>query len=127
MACDCQAVSALIRASPPLDANGADDSNRLFVWQVAVAESARGAGLGTATLDALLARASVGKVTALCTTITATNHASWSLFDGFARRCDVPLTKALHFASGRHFSGDHDDEWLVSIGPFRTAPSASPA
>jgi L-2,4-diaminobutyric acid acetyltransferase len=82
---------------------------------VAVAEEARGAGLAGRMLDALLVRAAVQDAKALSTTITADNAASWALFEGFARKRGLGLSKSEHFTRETHFAGRHDTEWLVTI------------
>lgn len=87
----------------------------LFVWQVAVATSARGEGLAGKMLDALLLRTAASDAQALTTTITADNAASWALFEGFARKRGLPLSKSEHFTREGHFAGQHDTEWLVTI------------
>ncbi len=150
-ALDGAAITALIGACPPLDANSAycnllqcthfadtcivaeQDSrivgwisayrppsqpDQFFIWQVAVARSARGSGLGNRMLEALLSRPSAQGATTLITTITVDNAASWALFEGFARRRALDVTKAPHFQRDIHFSGAHATEWQVRIGPL---------
>jgi L-2,4-diaminobutyric acid acetyltransferase len=92
--------------------------DQIFVWQVAVDASARGAGLGGRMLDALLARPAVRGARLLTTTITETNTASWALFEGFARRRALQLDKAPLFTREIHFAGAHETEWQASIGPL---------
>ena len=87
----------------------------IFVWQVAVARTARGEGLAGRMLEALLARAAARDAQALSTTITADNAASWALFEGFARKHGLALSKSEHFTREAHFAGQHDTEWLVTI------------
>lgn len=82
----------------------------LFVWQVAVAEVARGTGLAGRMLDALVARPALGGLTALRTTITADNSASWRLFESFARRHGGELSRAPLFEQDAHFAGHHATE-----------------
>lgn len=94
----------------------------LFVWQVAVAASARGLGLAGRMLDALLARPELQPLERLTTTITAENGASWALFEGFARRHGVAFERSLRFDRATHFAGAHDTEWQASIGPFPQSP-----
>jgi L-2,4-diaminobutyric acid acetyltransferase len=89
--------------------------DQLFVWQIAVHRAARGAGLGTQLLEALLARPGAKGATGLLTTITAPNAASWALFDAFARRCGGPMHRRPIFDRDAHFAGAHDTEHLVSI------------
>ena len=38
-----------------------------------------------------------------------------ALFEGFARKRGLPLTRAEHFTRETHFAGQHDTEWLVTI------------
>lgn len=93
----------------------------LFVWQVAVAASARGFGLGGRMLDELMARPAAQGVRGLTTTVTETNDASWAMFGSFARRRGAAFSKRAMFERDRHFAGAHDTEFLVSIGPFATS------
>lgn len=90
----------------------------LFIWQVAVGEQARGQGLAAAMIQHLLSRIGNEGITHIETTITETNGASWALFEGLARRMDVALDRSVLFDHQKHFSGSHDSEILVSIGPF---------
>ena len=59
-----------------------DRPNTLFVWQVAVSEQARGAGLASCMLKNLLERANCENITHIETSITQDNQASWALFKG---------------------------------------------
>lgn len=93
----------------------------IFVWQVAVDRSARGLGLGGRMLDELIARPAAKGATALTTTVTETNQASWGLFEAFARRHGALLTKSPRFERDAHFAGAHDTEWQASIGPLPSA------
>lgn len=95
-----------------------DDPAVLFVWQVAVAEKARGRGLAAAMIERLLARPVLKSVTRLQTTITKGNEASWSLFRRLAGKLEAPLTSEALFDKERHFGGRHSTEYLVTIGPF---------
>lgn len=102
-----------------------DARHELFVWQVAVHESARGCGLGGRMLDALLARPACREVTTLTTTVTASNAASWAMFSAFARRHAAPVARHPLFERTTHFGGSHDTEHLVSIGPLPGRPQPS--
>lgn len=95
--------------------------DRVFVWQVAVSEAARGEGLGGRMLDALIERPALQGVLSLTTTITDDNAASWALFESFARRHDATLRRTPRFECERHFGGAHDTEWEARIGPLPTA------
>jgi L-2,4-diaminobutyric acid acetyltransferase len=98
--------------------------DRLFVWQVAVHRDARGQGLGGRMLDALLARPGAAGAGWLTTTVTAENRASWSLFEGFARRHGFGLERSERFARDAHFGGAHASEWQARIGPLSAAEDA---
>ena len=97
--------------------------DELFVWQVAVHESARGLSLARRMLEALLARPAFQGVTRLTTTITEANAASWGLFGSFARHHGARLHKRPHFERDAHFAGAHDTEFLVTIEPLTAAPA----
>lgn len=98
---------------------------QFFVWQVAVAQQARGLGLAQRMIGDLLARPSARGVTHLTTTVTPDNAASWALFEGLARRWGCKLSKAPHFEREAHFAGAHATEWQAMIGPLPAAPTAT--
>lgn len=95
-----------------------DRANTLFVWQVAVGENARGVGLASRMLSEILARPECGAVEYLETTITQDNKASWALFEGLAKKRSINLQRLDWMDKELHFSGLHDSETLVRIGPF---------
>ncbi|MGF6861793.1 L-2,4-diaminobutyric acid acetyltransferase [Rhodobacteraceae bacterium MBR-64] len=92
-----------------------DDPQTLFVWQVAVAEAARGQGLGRRMLNGILERDVCDPVRRLQTTITHDNAASWALFASFAKRAQGSLDSAPHFERRAHFDGHHGTEHMVTI------------
>lgn len=89
----------------------------LFVWQVGVAPESRGQGLALQLLEALLARAA--DVDTLETTVTPDNRASMTTFSRLADRLHAPIAETVMFSKQHHFDGAHDDEVLLTIGPFR--------
>ena len=89
--------------------------NELFVWQVAVSPRARGLGLGRAMLTELAGRDECADATALKTTITRDNDASWALFRGFARSLGTRIEETPHFEREAHFDGRHATEHMVTI------------
>ena len=97
----------------------------LFVWQVVVAASERGTGLGGAMLDALVHRIRSergGHPVTVEATVAPSNASSRALFGGLARRHGVPMTEHDHFsAADLDPEGAHEDEPLLRIGPI-TAP-----
>lgn len=92
--------------------------NVLFVWQVAVAEQARGCGLAQRMLSELLERDASADVQFIETTITPDNEASWNLFSRFAYKRGWRTEQFILFDSRIHFAGEHLDEHLLRIGPF---------
>lgn len=94
----------------------------LFVWQVAVADSARGTGLATTMLDSLVHRgrsARHGHPVTVEATVAPGNAASQALFGAFARRHGVPLICEPRFSAQQlDPCGDHDDEPVLKIGPI---------
>jgi L-2,4-diaminobutyric acid acetyltransferase len=96
----------------------------LFVWQVAVARSARGTGLAGTMLDALVHRVRQdrnGHPVTVEATVSPDNQPSRALFGAFARRHRVPLTERPYICAA-HLDADeaHDDEPLLRIGPLTT-------
>ncbi len=41
------------------------------------------------------------------------------MFLSFARDRDAPVNKSVLFSGDDHFGGDHEDEVLFSIGPWK--------
>jgi len=97
----------------------------LFVWQVAVGESARGMGLATRMLEDILSRDACKSVNYIDTTITESNRASWALFERMAQRLEAPLNHSVMFDKDKHFNGEHDSEMLVRVGPFSSLAARS--
>ena len=94
------------------------DPSVWFVWQVAVAEEARGCGLAKRMLNAVLERSSSSQVRYIETTITPDNQASWVLFTSSAKALTVPSEEDGIVDGQQHFKGRHKTEYLVRIGPF---------
>lgn len=95
-----------------------DRDDTLFIWQVAVSPDARGLGLGKRMMRDILERPGHEGLSYLHTTITPDNDASWGMFKSLARDLDAAVDSTVMFASDVHFSGEHDDEVLLQIGPF---------
>ncbi|WP_323783460.1 diaminobutyrate acetyltransferase [Thalassovita sp.] len=91
------------------------DPDTLFIWQVAVAEKARGMGLGALMLQNILARDVCADVARVQTTITGDNDASWALFRKFARIKDAELDSQPYFTQALHFRDRHKTENMVTI------------
>ena len=91
------------------------DPETVFVWQVAVSEKARGTGLGTLMLSALLQRDACSEVKSMQTTITRDNDASWALFRKFTQVRRAILKSQAHFMQAQHFKDRHNTEYMVTI------------
>jgi L-2,4-diaminobutyric acid acetyltransferase len=102
-------ISAYIPPSEP---------DTLFVWQVVVAEQARGQGLAKRMLRYLVDLPACAKLSSLTTTITQDNKASWALFESLGRDFGAAPTNSLLFERDTHFAGQHDGEYLVRIAPL---------
>ena len=89
-----------------------DNLQSFFVWQVAIAESARGQGLAKAMLLALLKRQPNDSIiTQLTCTISPSNKASQGLFRSFAdvhglTINSLPFIKDIHFGDENHEAED---------------------
>lgn len=95
-----------------------NEPDTLFIWQVGVAQAARGQGLAGRLLEKVIERPACKNVRRMKTTITRDNAASWALFRRFAQRLDAPVGTAAHFTEAAHFDGAHDTEYMVTIGAF---------
>lgn len=104
-----------------------DRDDTLFIWQVAVSEAARGQSLGRRMLEHLLTRPACESVSFLETTVTASNGASWAMFEGFARRQGAGVQRRTAFDEEVHFNGEHETEFLARIGPLMGLGKGLPA
>lgn len=95
-----------------------DDPKSIFVWQVAVDESARGLGLARQMINQILSRPVAKGVERILTTITPSNQSSWALFSSLAKSLGAPISDTPYFERDKHFDGRHETENLVTIGPF---------
>lgn len=92
--------------------------NTLFIWQVAVSSEARGLGLGKAMIMNILQRG-YNDIHNIETTITEENGPSWGMFASLSRELgNCNMATRLLFDSERHFDGRHEDEIMLSLGPF---------
>ncbi|MBN2647630.1 MAG: diaminobutyrate acetyltransferase [Thiotrichales bacterium] len=95
-----------------------DQSDELFIWQVAVAKSARGQGLASILLHQLLTRVlanSSRPIFRLSCTIGPSNLASQTLFRRFAERHQLQV-KIQDFLQASDFAGTgHEAENLWQL------------
>jgi len=94
------------------------ENNAYFLWQVAVHPEARGRGLPRRMLAQILARPEQVGTCHIQTSITRANEPSWSLFRSVAAWLKTPMREELWFDREQHFGGQHESEFLVTIGPF---------
>ncbi|MFA9444777.1 diaminobutyrate acetyltransferase [Egicoccus sp. AB-alg6-2] len=97
-----------------------NDPDCAFVWQVAVAPSQRGSGLGRRLLLAFLARPGNRGATWLTATVTPSNAASLALFRGTARHLGVRCEERERFPAEVFPAevGAHEPEIALRIGPL---------
>lgn len=97
------------------------DRDTQFVWQIVVAPSMRGTGLGGRMLDVCIEGGSQ-PVRWLEATVTPDNDASAQLFRGFARRHGVVCEETLAFAAEQFPAGSvHEPEMRFRLGPLPQA------
>lgn len=96
-----------------------DRPQTLFVWQVAVAGSMQGQGLGKRMLRELLARPENADIRCIEATIGPDNTASRRLFLGLAEEkgCEWSLTECYPAQLFPEASA-HEPELLLRVGPF---------
>lgn len=100
-----------------------DQGGTAFVWQVGIAQEARGRGLGRQLLEGWFARCARRRdVRFLEATVTPSNDASRALFASFALRQGAPLQERIAFP-GAVFPDEapHEDEVALRIGPVPLA------
>lgn len=90
----------------------------LFVWQAAVADSARGLGLAGRMLDDLVNRLG-DRIHALETTVSPSNRASRRFFEKFAARRGAAIHEDEGFPASLFPDGNHEAEPRLVIGPLR--------
>ena len=90
----------------------------LFVWQVAVHQSARQKGVALKMLKHLLKRDVMMRISFVETTVTPSNQASRMMFYSLAKDLETMCVESDQF-SEEMFDGDgHEREVLFRIGPF---------
>jgi L-2,4-diaminobutyric acid acetyltransferase len=94
------------------------DGDAVFVWQIGVAAEARGRGLASRLLDALVALPACADARFLEATVGESNSASERLFRAFARRHGVACRVTPGFRAEHFGPLDHEDEPLYRIGPL---------
>ena len=91
----------------------------VFIWQVAVDESARGTGLAGRMLEQVTERPVCANVRTLETTISPSNLSSRRVFERFAEKHHATSHEET-FLEARHFGAEaHEEERLIRIGPWK--------
>lgn len=90
----------------------------LFIWQVAVDESARGQRLASRMLKAIIARPVCRNVEYVEATVTPSNIPSTKLFKGLARDLETECRISAGYTEDLFPDGAHEAEELFRIGPF---------
>lgn len=90
----------------------------IFVWQVAVAPSARGQGLALRMLEHLLGRRALADCRWLETTVSPSNKASRRVFDLLSERLRTGSEERTFFSRKDFPDEGHEDEVLIRIGPY---------
>ncbi|MGE0821836.1 MAG: diaminobutyrate acetyltransferase [Candidatus Binatia bacterium] len=90
----------------------------VFVWQIGVAHSMRGHGLGLTILEALVRKSMKSGVTFLEATVTPSNAPSQALFRSVARRFNTQCIETPCFSERLFPESGHEAEYLFRIGPF---------
>ncbi|MFD1929439.1 diaminobutyrate acetyltransferase [Sporosarcina siberiensis] len=93
-------------------------ADTLFVWQVAVDESARGKGLASRMLHENLHSDACRNIRYLEATIGPSNEASQALFLKLARDLKTTCKVTECFTENQFPGSGHEDELLFTIGPF---------
>lgn len=93
------------------------DSDTLFIWQVAVAKSARGKQLASRMIEHLLQRPHLAHIRYLQTTVDPENLASRRVFEKIAQHYHTSIDETPFFES-HHFI-EPQEEPLLHIGPLR--------
>jgi L-2,4-diaminobutyric acid acetyltransferase len=90
----------------------------IFVWQIGVAPEARGIGLGTKLLNAMVALPAAADTRYLEATVATGNNASKALFTGFARKRGVACEIGPGYPAELFLPEIHESEDLFRIGPL---------
>lgn len=90
----------------------------LFIWQVAVDESARGKGLASRMLHKILKRDFCKNVQYVEATVTPSNEPSKKLFNGLARKLETECAVSDGYTADQFPGNGHEAERLFRIGPF---------
>lgn len=103
-----------------------DAEKTIFVWQVAVAEKARGKGLALAMLTHLLGRTRTGSIDRIETTISPSNRPSQRLFAAWAATLGASVAESVGYDRPLFADQSHEEERLYIIDPPRPRQGRRP-
>lgn len=98
-----------------------DQSNTLFVWQIAVDASQRGQGVGSLLVTHLLERTHLSGIRYVEATVNPSNDASRNLFKSLARKSSCEINESMLFEAELFGEDAHEAEMLIRVGPFGAA------
>src|SRR5690606_25915916 len=101
------------------------DPDLVFVWQVAVDPSMRGAGLGRALLHTTFARSRPLGTVGITATVTPSNDASRRLFQAVARDLDLLYREEPLFGAELFPGEGHEAEHRIVLAPTGHSPSTA--
>jgi len=99
------------------------DPDAAFVWQIGVAERARGQGLAKRLLMAMVSREANGDAQQLTATVTPDNTASLALFRSVALDLSAEIEEHERFPA-EVFPEGHEPEVELRIGPLQAREAA---
>jgi len=114
-----EALAFLTAYVPP------DRPDTLFVWQIAVDTALRGQGVAKRLLAEVLARPTLKDIRFVEATVNPSNDASRNIFHSLARQYDAEISETLLFPTELLGDGDHEQENLIRVGPFRSLQNNS--
>ncbi|PTM59620.1 diaminobutyrate acetyltransferase [Desmospora activa DSM 45169] len=100
-----------------------DSPDTIFIWQVGVAQSQRGKGLGKRLLREVLRRKACAGVRFLEATVSPSNIPSQSLFRSLAREKKTNCRTRKRYGEELFPGNGHEAEWTFRIGPLNKTES----
>ncbi|RXJ83889.1 diaminobutyrate acetyltransferase [Arcobacter sp. CECT 8985] len=95
-----------------------NENDTLFIWQVAVDETARGKSVAKNLLLEILNRECNKHINYIHTTISPSNKSSQRFFEKFATNFETKIESST-FLEIEDFNSAHEEEVLYKIGPLK--------
>jgi L-2,4-diaminobutyric acid acetyltransferase len=93
------------------------DHQTLFIWQVGVCQKFRKHGIGSQLVNSVVSSAVKSGINYIEATFTPSNHASMNMFKKIAREMKTGTETLLYFPK-ELLPPNHEEEWLIRIGPI---------